>query len=169
MNIITRIRFSLRPAAVAILSAGLVAAAIDALYFSAGALIMGHSPFAVLRRIAGFWLGGRSTSLGVSSIVLGAATHIGLATIMAAGFALAMLRFRLPFDSAPILGAVYGLFLYALMYFVVMPLRWPTVFPNWMGWRSIGDILVHVVIGIAIAMVIRSRWPASREPSSRVS
>jgi hypothetical protein len=148
--------FSL-PNATAILNAGLAAAAIDAFYFSTAALFRGHSPLIVFRRIAGFWLGGRSNDPGISGIFVGVATHMGLATIMAAGFVLAMQRFRLPRDRALPFGAAYGLFLYVLMYFVVMPLRWPARFPSWMGWQSIGDILIHVTIGIAIALILRSR------------
>lgn len=162
MDEVSQLKVPLWPAVETILNAGLVAAAIDALYFSTSALLSGHSPLVVLQRIAGFWLGGRSTDLGLPSTLLGAATHIGLATAMAAGFALAVSRFRLRRDRAVALGAGYGLSLYALMYFAVMPLRWPALFPNWMGWRSAGDIVVHVIVGIAIALMLRSRWPADQ-------
>jgi hypothetical protein len=135
--------------------AGLIAAAIDAAYFSTFALIGGKSPALVLQSIASFWLGKASMDGGAASALLGAATHIGLATLMAAGFFLAAPRVRVLRGNVLAAGVIYGLFLYCVMYLVVMPIRWPMIYPRWDGWRSVLDILVHVMIGIAVALVLR--------------
>ena len=137
-----------------VLLAGLAGAAIDAVYFSTLAITGGHSPGRTLQSIASFWLGPKSLDLGTSSMLLGASTHIALATIMAAGFA--VFAWRLPvLQNSPIrAGTIYGGLLYSLMYLVVLPLRWPSIFPRWDGWRSVGDVSVHIVIGICFAFVI---------------
>lgn len=138
-----------------VLLAGLLAAALDAAYFTTGALLSGRSPSFVLQSIASFWLGSGSYDAGWTSVLLGAATHIGLATAMAAGYAL--LARRIAFLRGPVVfaGLAYGLFLYCVMYLIVMPLRWPTAYPRWDGWSSVLDIGVHLAIGVLIGTVLR--------------
>jgi hypothetical protein len=139
-----------------IMLAGLAAAAVDAAYFTIKALIENVGPVRVLQGIAGFWLGNSAATSGSAGAALGAATHIGLATIMAAAF-VAMYR------SLPVLrgsfikmGTVYGIALYGVMYGIVLPLRWPQIFPSFSGWGSVFDVVVHIAVGIAIAAVTLS-------------
>jgi uncharacterized membrane protein YagU involved in acid resistance len=139
-----------------ILLAGVAAAAVDAAYFTAKSLLENVGPFQVLKGIAGFWLGPAASTGGLSSAALGAATHLGLAIIMAAGFVI-ICRFVPKLRGSLIkMGAAYGLLLYAIMYGIVLPLRWPQVFPSFNGWTSIFDVIVHVVVGVAIAAVALS-------------
>ena len=137
-----------------IISAGLVGAAIDALYFSISALAAGRSPVRTLQSIAAFWLGKKSLDGGFGSAMLGAVTHVALATTMAAGFVLLASRTpmmkRSPFST----GILYGALLYAIMYLVVMPLRWPQLYPRWSGWNSVLDICVHLVMGVSFAAIL---------------
>jgi uncharacterized membrane protein YagU involved in acid resistance len=136
-----------------ILLAGLAAGAVDAVYFSAKAWIGGSTPVRVLQSIASFWLDKSSFSGGAASATLGLVTHFALATLMAAGFVL--LRPSVPWLRGPALqaGVLWGLLLYLLMYLIVMPLRWPALYPRWDGWTSMADIGVHMAVGIAIAAV----------------
>ena len=142
---------------IAIGIAGLIGAAIDALYFSASALMKGHSPVKVLQSIASFWLGPKSMDLGATSALLGVATHIGLSTIMATGFLLLVPRVEILRRSTLVGGLLYGLVLYVVMYLVVLPLRWPALYPRWDGWRSLLDIAVHLAIDLSFAFLFRSR------------
>jgi uncharacterized membrane protein YagU involved in acid resistance len=137
--------------------AGFIGAAIDAVYFSGSAILKGNSPVRVLQSIAGFWYGPKTVELGTLSAITGAATHLGLATIMAAGFWLLARRSEFLRNAPAAGGAAYGLLLYAAMYYVVMPLRWPSVYPRWDGWHSVLDIGVHVLIGIAFAFIYRAQ------------
>jgi len=137
-----------------IISAGLVGAAIDAFYFSTSALLAGRSPVRTLQGIAGFWLGKRSFDGGFGSAVLGAVTHVGLATLMAAGFVLVASRTSMMRRSALGTGILYGAFLYLVMYLIVMPLRWPELYPRWSGLSSVLDICVHLVMGAAFAAIV---------------
>jgi hypothetical protein len=138
----------------AILLAGMTGAIIDAIYFSSLAIIDGHSPIRTLQGIASFWLGPKSAELGTASALLGLVTHVALATMMAAGFFVVSLRFEGVQGSVVKAGLVYGAFLYLVMYLVVLPLRWPTVFPRWDGWRSGCDVAIHLMIGLAFAILI---------------
>lgn len=146
-------KWSAWPVYKTILLAGFAAGAIDAAYFSIGALLKGGSPVRVLHSIAGFWLDKSAVEGGAGSATLGLVTHFALAIMMAAGFVL--LRPFLPWLKGPMLlaGLGWGAMLYLLMYLVVLPLRWPALFPRWDGWTSVFDILVHLAIGITIAAI----------------
>ena len=138
--------------------AGIAGAVVDAIYFSTIALLKGNSPVKVLQSIAGFWFGSRTFDLGDLSAIVGAATHIGLATLMAAGFVILALRTDTIRKKPIATGLAYGLLLYAIMYQMVMPLRWPAIYPKWDGARSVLDIGIHCVIGVVFAMIVRARF-----------
>jgi len=135
--------------------AGLGAAAVDATYFTVKALVAGASPVGVLRAIAGFWLGKAAAADGLESPVIGAATHVGLAMVMAAGFVLLQPRLKGLRGPALLVGPAYGVGLYVVMYFIVLPLRWPGRFPSFDGWATLGDVLVHAAVGLAIVRLAR--------------
>lgn len=145
---------STQQAAAKLVVAGVIGAAIDAVYFSSLALLDGRSPGQTLQGIASFWLGPRSSTLGAESMLLGAVTHIALAVLMAIGFAAYLWAFPVLRNSVLRAGVSYGALLYLVMYLIVLPARWPAIFPRWDGWRSIGDICVHIAIAIAFAVVI---------------
>lgn len=142
----------------AVLLAGLAAGLVDAGYFSVGAMLKGNSPVQVLKGIAGFWFD-KNPLDSASTAVLGAVTHFALAMLMAAGFVL--LRPVVPWlrGSALRAGLVWGVALYLIMYLVVLPLRWPGIFPRWDGWTSIFDILVHLAVGVTIAAIVGRQAP----------
>ena len=152
----TEIRLASPPAAmwpIAVVAAGIAGGVVDAVYFSSAALIDDRSPFKVLQAIASFWMGQASMDGGVASELLGLATHFGLATLMAAGYAAAAAKLQ-PLRHRPLFtGPIYGLILYGVMYYIVLPLRWPDLYPRINGWRSVADVLAHVGVGLAIAVV----------------
>ncbi len=47
------------------------------------------------------------------------------------------------------------------MYRVVLPLRFPQVFPRWDGMQSLADILAHLGVGLVIALVLAKERPAT--------
>lgn len=113
----------------AILIGGLIAGALDILYAfivygplapSLG-IAPGVSPIEVLQSVYGGWVG-RDTAMagGVTAAALGACTHFGIALVMAAVYAVLFAR---PGASNPILwGIIYGLILFVVMNYVVVPL-----------------------------------------------
>lgn len=151
-----------RNALAIVIVAGIAGGLVDALYFSTIALLNGRSPAAVLQSIATFWPGMAAREGGAASAVVGLTTHFGLATIMAAGYYFLAKSFALFRRWPRASGTAYGLVLYGVMYFIVLPLRWPEVASRFEGARSLPDIAAHVGVGIAIALVV-SPWLVHRQ------
>ena len=140
-----------------VITAGLAGALVDAIYFSAKAVLMNMSPAYVLRSIATFWQGPTAMSGGVPSAAIGAATHVALAIAMAFGFYLARSRLAVLRGSVLLAGLIYGLFLYVVMYLIVLPIRWPSLFPQFDGWNGVQDVAAHIAVGITFAYLLRER------------
>jgi hypothetical protein len=144
-----------------IILAGLAGGAVDGVYASCVGLIHGRTVVKVWQGVAGGWLGKDAGQGGLATAALGLATHFGIAICMAAAFALVASRVRLLYQRPLIAGAAYGLVLYTVMYRIVLPLRWPAIFPKWDGVQSITDIASHVGVGLAIAWVLSRAARAS--------
>lgn len=109
----------------AILLGGFVAGALDILYafLAYGPLSYGLSPVDVLHSVAAGWIGRDAASDGGwSTALVGLGSHVLIATLMAAAYVLASSRLR-TLTARPILwGIIYGLLLYVVMNYVVVPL-----------------------------------------------
>jgi uncharacterized membrane protein YagU involved in acid resistance len=113
----------------AILIGGLIAGALDILYAFAVygplapalGLSSSSSPFEILQSVYGGWIGhDASAAGGMTTAVLGACTHFGIAIVMAAVYAVLFARTG---ASNPILwGIIYGLILFVVMNYIVVPL-----------------------------------------------
>lgn len=151
-----------RPSVVsAVVLAGLAGGAVDFIYACVVGMIHGRSVVRVWQGVASGWLGKAAADGGLGTAALGIVTHFGIATCMAATYALAAARVTLLYRRPALCGAAYGLLLYVVMYLVVLPLRFPAVFPRWDGVQSLTDIASHVGVGLALAIVL-SRWNARR-------
>jgi hypothetical protein len=137
--------------------AGLAGAAVDFVYATTLGLIDGRGPVKVWQGVAGGWLGRAAGDGGLATAGLGLATHVGIATCMAGAYALAATRLPVLYRRPLLMGALYGLPLYGAMYRIVLPLRWPGVFPRWEGMASVLDVLAHMGVGLAIAFVLSRR------------
>lgn len=140
-----------------LLMAGLAGGAVDFVYPSVMALSRGRPMTRPWRAVASGWLGSAAQE-GVGPVILGIATHFGIAICMAAAYIHLARRVPVvaarPWATAPI----YGLILYAIMYLGVVPLRFGNPW-RWQGWVSALDILAHV--GVALAIVaVATRRPA---------
>jgi hypothetical protein len=140
-----------------IVAAGLAGGAVDFVYACAVGLSSGRSIQRVWQGVANGLIGKPAMEMGWVSSALGMAIHFTIATIMAAAFAIAADRMPGLYRRPWIAGVLYGLVLYGVMYGIVLPLRWPTVFPNWSGLSSVLDVLAHVGVGLAIVFVLRGR------------
>lgn len=138
-----------------IVAAGLAGGAVDLAYASLLALVAGKSLAGPWRGVASGWIGPAARD-GAAPVLLGLVTHFGIAACMAATYVLVARRIPVVVRHPLATGAVYGLLLYVAMYLVVLPLRWPGVFPKWDGAKSLLDIAAHLGVGLAIA------WAANR-------
>lgn len=152
----------IRDAVAPIVMAGLAGGAVDGLYASIAGVVRGRSVMRVWQGVAGGWLGKSAADGGLATVALGLATHFAIAICMAAAFAGIAGRAPVLYRHRLAAGALYGVGLYLVMYRLVLPLRWPAIFPRWDGWVSVADIASHVGVGVAIAVVLSRAWSDAR-------
>ena len=145
-----------------LLVATLAAGTLDIVYACIVGLLRERSPMTVLQSVATGWQGGAAFEGGVPSALLGLGTHYGIMLAMAACFGLLSRRVpalrRRPWPT----GLIYGLGLYAVMYGIVLPLRFPEIFPRLSGWITVTDIIVHMAVGLIIVRLFSAPVAARR-------
>ena len=143
-----------------VLLAGFAGGAVDFIYASGLAILRGRGFERPWQTVASGWIGKAAAEGGWASVALGIVTHFGIATAMALAYVLAAGRLPLLTRRPLLCGALYGLVLYAVMYGIVLPTRFGRAY-SWNGMISVGDILAHVGVGLAIA-VVTARWSGAR-------
>lgn len=93
---------------------------------------------------------------GLSGAAVGLAVHFAILAVMAAVMALAMARCaRLRRRAWPV-GIAYGLVLYGVVYWIVLPMRWPTIFPQTDPASVAKALISHIFcVGLPLALVTR--------------
>ncbi len=140
----------------AILAGGLLAGALDIAYACMFWAIKADVPARrIFQSVAAGLLGEASFEGGTATAALGLALHFLIATTMAAAFYLAA-RARPELVRRPVLtGAIYGVGLYVLMNYLVVPLSAAgpgSRNPLWIGLT----VLVHAFfVGVPIALFVR--------------
>lgn len=140
-----------------ILTATLVAGTLDIAAAALLAGIAGRTPDRMLRGVASgpfpdapHW--------GAGGAALGLAVHFAIMAAMAAAYVLA--ADRLPRLRARWLvgGIGYGLATWVVMNLVVLPLRWPAVFPHLDAQSVTTSLFCHIVlVGLPIARIAARR------------
>jgi hypothetical protein len=115
----------------------------------------GHGPLVVLIGVASaVWPGARHA--GATGAIAGLLLHFFIMLIMASIFVLVAARIRWTRRQPLIAGLLYGLSLWAVMNLVVLPLRWPTLFPHFTALGLAEQLFSHLVlVGIPIAWIAR--------------
>ncbi|MEZ5961564.1 MAG: hypothetical protein R3C30_14240 [Hyphomonadaceae bacterium] len=167
-----------------ILLAGAVAGVLDIIYAIVvyGPLSYGVPAERVLQSVAAGWIGRDAAQAGGwTTAGLGLASHFMLATIMAAVFFFGALRLRWLTSKALLWGVLYGLILYVVMNYIVVPLSAaganehfalsfseaserlrqsfseirPRNDPNY-PWLLAGTLFTHtVLVGVPIALIAK--------------
>lgn len=147
-----------RPAAFAIFVGGGVAATLDIAYaLTFWFFYRGVAPTAVLHTIAGGLLSlPVARAGGASTAVLGLGLHYFIAMGMAAAYFLASHRLGFLVRRPVLAGIAYGVLLYVVMNFVVLPLSalpphvWKPTLP------ALTDLCSHMLfVGVPIALATR--------------
>ena len=136
-----------------LLLATAIAGSLDIAYACLVSSIRGRMPIVVLQSVASGWQGTAAYAGGMPSALLGLVTHYGIMAAMAGMFGQAARRLPRLHEQPLGSGLLYGLGLYAVMYGIVLPLRFPAVFPRLNGWITLTDIAVHMAVGMIIAWV----------------
>lgn len=176
----------MKNALIATLLGGLVAGALDITYafIVYGPLTYGLTPLEVFQSVAGGWIGRDAARAGgLDTALLGAATHFGIAIVMAGVFVFFASRISALTKSPLLWGFLYGLVLYVAMNYVVGPLsaagaaghfpvdfnevvsRLQKSFSEWRPkdshwWMLPATIFTHtVLVGIPIALIAKRFAP----------
>jgi hypothetical protein len=143
------------PAAYVVLG-GLVAGTLDIVYaWAFWALKAGTSAQRILQSVAAGVLGPTSLDGGPATAALGLALHFTIATTMSAAYYGMATRFALLRDRAVLCGAAYGLMLYGVMNYVVVPLSAAGRGSRDPLWITLSIVVHAALIGIPIALAAR--------------
>lgn len=143
-----------------VLVAGLTAGTLELASASTFWALNDVPPSRILQAIAG-WILGRETALsgGWSTVLLGATLHYYLMTAMAAGYALAARRVPSLLQQPLRHGALYGACMYALMFFVLVPLltaSQPHARAPRFDWQIVCFASYVLLVGIPCALFARA-------------
>lgn len=138
---------------------GLVAGTLDLAYASTfWGIQIGFTPKQIMQSIAAGWLGRDAAYAGGwTSALIGLCSHYGIAIVMAAVFYLACRRWAALARRPVLNGALYGLVLYAVMTYVVVPLSQAGggKLPPW-RWENLSHIAGHMLlVGVPCALAAR--------------
>jgi hypothetical protein len=128
---------------------------LDALVFFG--LRSGAAPIRICQSIAAGLLGRAAFQGGAATAALGVALHFFIATCIVVTFYLASLRLPVLVRQAVIAGLLYGLAVYGVMNYIVIPLsalggRGPFVLPVF-----INGLLIHAFgVGLPAALFVRA-------------
>jgi hypothetical protein len=113
----------------------------------------GVKPSRLLQGIAAGWLGPASFNGGTTTAALGLAFHFLIAFTAATVFFVASRRVTFMIESPVLSGVLYGIAVYLVMYWAVMPLS------NFHGTKTVTSsiiaIITHIIcVGLPISLVV---------------
>lgn len=140
----------------AILFGGLLAGAMDLTSAFIVTALRGGSHARMLQSIASGLLGADSFTGGTATAALGVLLHFTIAFIWTIVFYLASRKIKFLIDQPIISGVLYGVVVYLLMYYVIVPLSAaPFQMPHTPD-AIARDVFIHIIcIGLPIALVVR--------------
>jgi hypothetical protein len=138
-------------AGVAILTATIVCGTLDILSAFAFAAADGMGPGRVLRFVASGPFGDGMRDGGFLSALAGLVTHYVLMAVMAAVFVLGVGGSDVLRRRWPLLGVCYGLAIFGVMYWIVIPARFG-LYPRADAWHLLNALFSHIVcVGLPMA------------------
>ena len=121
----------------------------------------------ILQSIAAGWLGRDSYSGGAATALLGTLSHFAIAIVASATFYAASLRLSGLVHHVFVAGAVFGLGMYGVMNFIVVPLSAVARSPASAPLTTITGLLVHMfLVGVPIALGARQASRRALAPRS---
>jgi len=143
-----------------ILAGGAIAGTLDLAFAFSFAGMHGASPLRVLQYIASGLLGKDSFGYGWASGALGAVCHYTILTVATALYLAASRRFSALAQHPFICGPLYGVTIYMVMNFIVVPLSAVKSGGHTLE-GVIGDMASHLFfVGLTIALLVRRHWQA---------
>ena len=145
-----------RPRLARVLSGGFAVGTFDLIFACTWwAITAKVPPIRIFQSIAAGLYGDASFDGGARTAAIGVIAHYFIAACMVLAYALVATRsptlVRHPWRWGP----AYGVFLYAAMNFVIVPLSAAGAAPTRPAWMA-ASVVVHVLIGIACAFIARN-------------
>lgn len=142
-----------------VLAGGLVAGTLDIAYACIfWALKAGVPASRIFQSVAAGLLGKASFQGGAATAVLGLALHYFIALSMALTYYLVAGRLPVLRRRAGLCGAAYGLLLYGIMNYVVVPLSAAGPGSRDPLWITLSIAVHTLLIGLPIALFVRRAW-----------
>lgn len=117
--------------------------------------LRGKSPADVLRGVASGPFPSMA-SAGDLGAAVGTGVHFSIMAVMAAAFLVIFSRVQALRKHPIVVGAIYGVILYGVMYWIVLPLRFPEIFPQTEPQRVANALFSHVVcVGVPMGLMGR--------------
>ncbi|GAB3099212.1 hypothetical protein [Lysobacter terrae] len=145
-----------RSAAVQVLAGGITLATLDLIYAcSIWAWLRHVSPMRLLQFIASGALGKAAFEGGIATALAGAGFHYGIAIVMVLTYYLVSTRLRFLVEHPVRYGLPYGLLLWGVMTYVVVPLSRaePSAHPLMLAFVT--NFLMHLLFGVICAWFAR--------------
>ncbi|MGH7680463.1 MAG: DUF1440 domain-containing protein [Candidatus Eiseniibacteriota bacterium] len=148
-----------------IIPAGAVAGTLDITAAIVIWALRGVRPIRILQSVASGLLGRAAFTGGFRTAALGLLLHFCIATTWAAIYYVASRKFRVLVERPLVFGPLYGVFVYAIMYYLVLPLSAfpgrPQALP-----MALLMVAVHIAcIGTPIALMVRRGAAISAPPA----
>ena len=115
----------------------------------------GVGPIGLLQFVASGALGAAAFQGGVKTALVGLVLHYLIATIWTIVFYLASRKWLFLIERPVQFGLLYGIAVYLIMTFVVVPLSRVTPRPATITGRTIGILTIMFCIGLPIALIVR--------------
>jgi len=141
----------------AIVLAGATAATLDlAFAFAFYGASLGASPLRILHSIASGAFGMAAFDGGIATAAFGLLAHYFILIVAASMYYVASTRARLLRQRAALCGPLFGIAIYCVMHYVVLPLSAAPKFRT--STLSISsEFLMHLLLGLTIALILRAR------------
>lgn len=140
----------------AVLFGGLIAGTLDLTAACVSGGFNNISPTRVMQSVASGWLGAASFTGGATTATLGVLTHFIIAGVWTIIFYTASRRIRFLVNQPIASGIAYGILVYALMYFVIVPLSAAPFKMSVTVQTVITNVLIHIFcVGLPIALSVR--------------
>lgn len=139
-----------------ILLAALVAGTIDIGYAIGTTVLRGGSAQKLLQAVASGWLGKAAFDGGAAAAALGLASHYAIILVATLLFFAASRRWPALRTQAGLAGPLYGLAIFLVMNFVVVPLSAVPFQFHYRLWSTVGELASHLFgVGLPIALITR--------------
>ena len=133
----------------------LVAGTLDILSAFALAAMRGTGPLTVLGGVASGPFGDAMAQNGLTGAAIGLGVHFGIMAVQVATFMLLAAWQPGILQTRVLTGVLFGLAVYVVMYWVVLPIRWPHIFPAGALRHLPTALFAHIFcVGLPIVLIV---------------